>query len=48
MPISPGHYQRGWHITSKCGVFGSAAAAAKTALIRNKPCLVDAMKRDGR
>jgi 2-methylcitrate dehydratase PrpD len=27
--VSPGHYQRGWHITSTCGVFGAAAAAAK-------------------
>lgn len=27
--ISPGHYARGWHITSTCGVFGSAAAAAR-------------------
>jgi 2-methylcitrate dehydratase PrpD len=27
--ISPGHYQRGWHITSTCGVFGAAAGAAK-------------------
>lgn len=27
--ISPWHYQRGWHITSTCGVFGAAAAAAK-------------------
>ncbi|WPB55500.1 MmgE/PrpD family protein [Xylophilus sp. GOD-11R] len=26
--ISPGHYARGWHITSTCGVFGSAAAVA--------------------
>jgi 2-methylcitrate dehydratase PrpD len=26
--ISPGHYRRGWHITSTCGVFGAAAAAA--------------------
>jgi 2-methylcitrate dehydratase PrpD len=25
--ISPGHYRRGWHITSTCGVFGSAMAA---------------------
>ena len=24
--ISPGHYRRGWHITSTCGVFGAAAA----------------------
>jgi len=23
-----GHYQRGWHITSTCGVFGAAAACA--------------------
>lgn len=27
--VSPGHYSRGWHITSTCGVFGAAAAAAK-------------------
>jgi 2-methylcitrate dehydratase PrpD len=27
--ISPGHYDRGWHITSTCGVFGAAAAAGK-------------------
>jgi 2-methylcitrate dehydratase PrpD len=27
--VSPGHYARGWHITSTCGVFGAAAAAAK-------------------
>jgi len=26
--LSPGHYQRGWHITSTCGVFGAAAGAA--------------------
>lgn len=27
--ISPGHYRRGWHITSTCGVFGAAAAAGR-------------------
>ncbi|MBM3340981.1 MAG: MmgE/PrpD family protein [Betaproteobacteria bacterium] len=27
--ISPAHYARGWHITSTCGIFGAAAAAAK-------------------
>lgn len=27
--ISPGHYSRGWHITSTCGVFGAAAAAGR-------------------
>jgi 2-methylcitrate dehydratase PrpD len=27
--ISPGHYARGWHITSTCGIFGAAAGAAK-------------------
>ena len=26
--VSPEHYRRGWHITSTCGVFGAAAAAA--------------------
>lgn len=27
--ISPGHYAKGWHITSTCGVFGAAAGTAK-------------------
>jgi 2-methylcitrate dehydratase PrpD len=27
--VSPEHYARGWHITTTCGVFGAAAAAAK-------------------
>ena len=27
--VSPGHYRRGWHITSTCGVFGAAAAMSK-------------------
>jgi len=27
--LGPEHYARGWHITSTCGVFGSAAAASK-------------------
>ncbi len=27
--VSPGHYARGWHITSTCGIFGAAAAGAK-------------------
>ena len=29
LAVSPGHYPRGWHITSTCGVFGAAAGAAK-------------------
>lgn len=29
MAVSPTHYARGWHITSTCGVFGAAVAAAK-------------------
>jgi 2-methylcitrate dehydratase PrpD len=27
--VSPWHYERGWHITSTCGVVGAAAAAGK-------------------
>ena len=27
--VSPGHYDRGWHITATCGVFGAAAACAR-------------------
>ncbi len=29
LAISPSHYNRGWHITSTCGVFGAAAAIGK-------------------
>ena len=29
LAISPQHYDRGWHITSTCGVFGAAAASGK-------------------
>src|SRR3954464_5750887 len=29
--VMPGHYERGWHITSTCGVFGATVAAAKLA-----------------
>jgi 2-methylcitrate dehydratase PrpD len=27
--VSPWHYEHGWHISSTCGVFGAAAAAAR-------------------
>jgi len=27
--VSPGHYNRGWHITATCGIFGAAVAASK-------------------
>lgn len=27
--VSPGHYDRGWHITATCGVFGAAIAASR-------------------
>ena len=27
--VSPSHYDRGWHITSTCGILGAAVAAAK-------------------
>jgi 2-methylcitrate dehydratase PrpD len=33
--VSPGHYQRGWHITSTCGVFGAAAAIGKALSLDN-------------
>jgi 2-methylcitrate dehydratase PrpD len=29
LAISPSHYQRGWHITATCGVFGAAAGSGK-------------------
>jgi len=40
--VTPGHYERGWHITSTCGVFG-AAAAAGTVLGLNKSQFVNAL-----
>ena len=29
LAVMPTHYQRGWHITATCGIFGAAAAAGK-------------------
>src|SRR3984885_11435836 len=29
LPISPSHYNKGWHITATCGVFGAAAGSGK-------------------
>ena len=29
LAVSPGHYNRGWHITSTCGIFGAAVASGK-------------------
>jgi 2-methylcitrate dehydratase PrpD len=29
LAISPSHYNKGWHITSTCGVFGAASGAGK-------------------
>jgi 2-methylcitrate dehydratase PrpD len=29
LAMSPSHYNRGWHITSTCGVFGAAAGTGK-------------------
>ncbi|MFY9694807.1 MAG: MmgE/PrpD family protein, partial [Xanthobacteraceae bacterium] len=29
LAISPSHYNRGWHITATCGVFGAAAGTGK-------------------
>lgn len=37
--VMPGHYERGWHITSTCGVFGAAAAAAKVLKLPQKQFL---------
>jgi 2-methylcitrate dehydratase PrpD len=34
--VTPGHYERGWHITSTCGVFGVAAAAGKILQLTEK------------
>jgi 2-methylcitrate dehydratase PrpD len=36
LAISPSHYNRGWHITSTCGVFGSAAGCGKLAALSDR------------
>jgi len=35
LAVSPGHYERGWHITATCGVFGAAIAVGR--LMRLEP-----------
>lgn len=35
LAVSPGHYERGWHITATCGVFGAALAVGR--LMRLSP-----------
>ena len=40
--LTPGHYERGWHITSTCGIFGAAAAAGKILRLTEKQ-FVDAL-----
>jgi len=37
--VSPGHYARGWHITSTCGVFGAAAGAACLLGLNAEQCM---------
>jgi 2-methylcitrate dehydratase PrpD len=37
--VMPGHYERGWHITSTCGIFGVAAASAKILQLNEKQTL---------
>jgi 2-methylcitrate dehydratase PrpD len=36
LAISPSHYNRGWHITSTCGVFGAAAGSGKLAALNER------------
>ena len=36
LAISPSHYDRGWHITSTCGVFGAATGCGKLARLNER------------
>jgi 2-methylcitrate dehydratase PrpD len=38
--VSPGHYARGWHITSTCGVFGAAAGCARLLGLSAEQCWI--------
>jgi 2-methylcitrate dehydratase PrpD len=42
LAISPSHYNKGWHITSTCGVFGAAAGCGKL-LALSEPQMVWAL-----
>lgn len=42
LALHPGHYARGWHITSTCGTFGAAMAAGRL-LGLSVPQLTDAL-----
>jgi 2-methylcitrate dehydratase PrpD len=39
LAMSPSHYNRGWHITSTCGVFGAAAACGKLSMLNEEQML---------
>jgi 2-methylcitrate dehydratase PrpD len=36
LAMSPSHYDKGWHITSTCGVFGAAAGSGKLAALNER------------
>jgi 2-methylcitrate dehydratase PrpD len=36
LAMSPSHYNRGWHITSTCGVFGAAAGCGRLAALSER------------
>jgi 2-methylcitrate dehydratase PrpD len=36
LAVSPSHYNRGWHITATCGVFGAAAGSGKLLGLNDK------------
>jgi len=36
LAMSPSHYDKGWHITSTCGVFGAAAGGGKLAALNER------------
>jgi 2-methylcitrate dehydratase PrpD len=39
LALSPGHYERGWHVTATCGVFGAAAACGKALVLGEEELL---------
>ena len=45
LAISPSHYDRGWHITSTCGVFGAAAGSGRLVALERAPDGVGARHR---
>jgi 2-methylcitrate dehydratase PrpD len=47
MSVYPGQYNRGWHITSTCGILGAAASTSKDDITKGDAELQDVVDQNG-